>query len=131
VSAAQVRILIYGSDSDGWPDALIWDSGALSAATTNSYVEGTSLIPSLTKGTLYWLGALSSANATLRCIAATSTVQIGGIGTTSTAATYGGVVRRTGLTFAAPPNPWGFAASQITAAAAGSALPPQILARFA
>jgi hypothetical protein len=127
VASAQVRILVYAADADGWPTTLLWDSGALDAATSNTYRESAASVPTFAKGVLYWLGVLSSSTAATRRVALGAAVQIGGIGATATTATYGSVVRRTGLTFAAPPDPWGFAATQIT----NGVVPPQILARFA
>jgi hypothetical protein len=127
VASAQVRILVYASNADGWPTTLTWDSGALDAATTNTYRESTVGVPTFTKGALYWLGVLHSSTARVRAVPLGAAVQIGGIGATATTATYGSVVRRTGLTFASPPNLWGFTASQIT----NGVVPPQILARFA
>jgi hypothetical protein len=127
VTSAQVRILVYAADADGWPTTRIWDSGALDAATTNTYRENGTAVPTFAKGVLYWLGILSSSTAAVRCVPLGAAVRIGGIGATATTATYGSVVRRTGLTFASPPDPWGFAATQIT----NGIVPPQILARAA
>jgi len=127
VTSAQVRILVYASDASGWPTTRLWDSGALDAGTSSTYRESTVGVPTFTKGVLYWLGILSSSTAAVRCVPLGAAVRIGGIGATATTATYGSVVRRTGLTFAAPPDPWGFAATQIT----NGIVPPQILARAA
>ena len=127
VAAANLRVLVYASDADGWPTTLLWDSGSLTATTSTQYREGTSGVPTFTKGVLYWLGVLHSSTATVRAVPLGAAVQIGGVGATATTANHGSIVRRTGLTFASPPNPWGFAASQVT----NNIPPPAILVRAA
>lgn len=127
VAGASLRVLVYSSDASGWPDALLWDSGSLTATTSTQYREGTASVPTFTKGVLYWLGVLHSSTATVRAHALGSAMQIGGVGATATTGNFGSIVRRTGLTFASPPNPWGFSASQIT----NNVAPPMVLARAA
>lgn len=127
VAAANLRVLVYSADVSGWPDVLLWDSGSLTATTSTQYREATASVPTFTKGVLYWLGVLHSSTATVRAVPLGAAIQIGGVGATATTANFGSVVRRTGLTFATPPNPWGFAASQIT----NNIAPPMVLARAA
>lgn len=127
VAAANIRLLVYAADADGWPTTLLWDSGSLTATTNGQYREAIASIPTFTKGVLYWVGVLHSSTATVRAVPLGAAVQFGGVGATATTANYGSVVRRTGLTFASPPNPWGFATSQIT----NNIPPPAILARAA
>lgn len=125
VASAQVKVLVYASDANGWPSTLLFGGTALSAATTNTFVFDSAGLPTFTAGTTYWIGVLSSSTATVRAHALGAVQAIGGVGTTATTATYGSVVRRSGLTFATPPNPWGFDVTQIT----NNVAPPALVGR--
>lgn len=112
VAASNVKVVIYSTGSDGWPEDLLYETANLSCATTGYKSE--SLTFSFNSGTMYWVGVRHSSTATLRTINVSSAVNLGLTG--STATTYANVLRST-VTFAnAAPDPYTFAASQLTAA---------------
>lgn len=110
-AASTVTVVIYSADEDGWPDTLLWSSADLDSTTTG-YKSSSGLV-TLDAGTMYWTGVLALGGApTVRASPLSSTVCVGGVGTSATAVNYGSVVRRSGLS--AAPASWAFAASQIT-----------------
>lgn len=122
VAGSQVKVVIYSAGSDGWPDALLYETAALSSAATGYVSEA--LTFTFDSGTTYWIGVRHSATATLRTINVSSAVNLGL--TSSTATSYASLLRST-VTFAsAAPDPYTFAASQLTAAT-----PPSIRMRAA
>lgn len=115
VASSQIKIVIYGSDSNGRPDALLYETAALSTATTGQKFEDISPL-SLLKGRTYWFGIRHSSTATLSSWAVAATPDINGGTAISTSARK--ILRRT-LTFAtAATDPWGFVSSEISSAAA-------------
>lgn len=120
VASAQVKLLIYDSDANGYPGALIFESGALAAATTNAIAEAT-ISPSqaFVAGHVYWVGVRHSSTSTLRAVALGSCPAFG---TTSTGTAYYTVCRRT-LAFAtAAPSNWAFANGDRVAGIAPTAI---------
>lgn len=104
VAAAQVKLVIYDSDANGYPGALLYESAALAAATTNAIAEAT-MSQAFVAGHIYWVGVRHSSTSTLRAIALGAAPAFG---TSSTGNAYYTVLRRT-LTFAtAATNPWAF-----------------------
>lgn len=104
VASALGKVVIYSADANGWPDELLYESGNLDFSTTGMK-EGT-LSFSFSSGVQYWVGVRHSSTATLRTINVSSAVNLGL--TSSTAANYATILRRT-VTFAnAAPNPWNF-----------------------
>lgn len=104
VAAALGKVVIYSSDANGWPDALLFESGNLDFSTTGYKSEA--LTFTFSSGVQYWVGVRHSANATLRSINVSSAVNLGL--TSSTASNYATILRRT-VTFAnAAPDPWTF-----------------------
>lgn len=121
------QIVIYSSNADGYPDALLWAGSAFTLGASAAYYEATNSIPTFTKGVIYWFGTICSGNPTLRTTALGNAIQIGGIGTTGTTANYGTVIRRTsGVAISSLPNPFNFVSSEIT----NNVTPPMILFRF-
>ena len=110
VAGSLLRCFIYGSNSQGWPDQLLYEGdGDLSGATA-AYV-GHTLDFSFNTGIKYWLGARYSANTTVRGI---------GLGSLSTlgVTTQGGLSYNTkilrAITFAnALPQSWAFEPSDL------------------
>jgi hypothetical protein len=94
VASANVRIWIYTPDSDGWPSALLWDSGNLDAATF-AFREVTSGLPDIDAHPLLWYGIAHDSNPAVQ-------------------PNPGSVIRRTGITLSSPPNPWVFSAAELT-----------------
>jgi hypothetical protein len=113
LAAAQAKIVVYASDTNGRPDALLFESGVLDMSTLGTKTAAFSL--SLEKYRLYWFGVRHSSTATVSAWAVNAVPDINGGTTISTAARKS--IRRT-LTFgtAAPTN-FGFLASEITVSA--------------
>lgn len=123
VASAQVKVVIYGSDANGWPGALLHESAAITAATTGYQSETLSF--TFSAATQYWVGVRHSSTSTLRTVAVASAKNLG-LGGSNTA-NYFTILRRT-LAFAtAAPNPWGF----VTADLVNNVTPPSVRFRAA
>jgi hypothetical protein len=119
VAAAEVKLLVYASDADGYPGTLIHETATMSAATTNTTQEAT-LAFTFLAGVMYWVGIRHSSTATMRAVALASTPSLGLSGVD--AATHFTVLRRT-LTYAtAAPSPWAFVAGDRVASIAPTAI---------
>lgn len=111
-AGAAGKILVYTSDAAGWPSARVYDSGSLNLNVGSATHLSAASAVTFTAGTLYWVGIqFDSTAATCRTMNLGSVLDIAGLGTSPTAAGVTTLVRRTGLTFASPPNPWGGLAS--------------------
>jgi hypothetical protein len=122
VAGANVKIVIYNTGANGWPNALLYESADISAATA-AYAFAT-LSFTFLSGTIYWVGVRHSSTATLRTINVSSACNYGLVSSSGT--TYANVLRKS-VAFANPaPNPWGFAVSDLVAAT-----PPSIRFRAA
>lgn len=115
VTPSNAKIVIYDSDADYKPDALIWESASLST-TTSIFVSDTVNIPALQANTLYWIGVLAEGGPGLRSIAAGQTTSLG-LNTTSGSGLLN-AFRRTGLTFPTVPNPFGVGSATLVSATA-------------
>jgi hypothetical protein len=105
VASAEIKIVIYSSDANGWPDLLLYESAGIAAATNNAYAN-VALTFTFSSGVQYWVGVRHSSTATLRTINVSSAVNLGL--TSATASNYATVLRRT-LTYAtAATSPWNF-----------------------
>lgn len=123
VASAQGKVVIYEAGADGWPDTLLFESGALDFSSTGYKSEA--LTFTFTSGKIYWIGARHSSTATIRTINVSSSVNLGLI--SSTAANYATLLRRT-VTFAnSAPNPWNFVNGDRVAAST----PPSVRFRAA
>lgn len=123
VAGALFKIVIYSADSNGWPDALLYESTDLSGAATGYAFEAVSF--TFSSGVQYWVGVRHSSTCTLRTINVSSAVNLGL--TSSTAANYATILRRT-LTYAtAAPSTWSFVNSDRVA----NVTPPSIRFRAA
>lgn len=123
VASALAKVVIYSSDADGWPDALLYESGNLDCGTTG--MKEATLDFTFASGVQYWVGVRHSSTATLRTINVSSAVNLGL--TSSSAANYATILRRT-VTFAnAAPDPWTFTNTDRTA----NVTPPSIRFRAA
>lgn len=116
VAGALARILIYGSDAQGRPDALLLETADLDLSTTGAKLATMAL--TLRQGRTVWLGIRHSSTATLSTWPATATPDVNGGATPATTARK--VLRRTLPWGSAAPTPWGFASSEINPAAATS-----------
>lgn len=122
VASAHARALVYSAGTDGWPDALLADSGSLDASAA-AYVFGASTL-AFTKGTVYWVGSHSDSTATLRCCNTSCCWQLGL--STSSSANYFSILRRS-VTYGSAPTSWG----ATTAADLGAAAAPSVRWRVA
>lgn len=123
VASALGKILVYGSDAAGLPDALLLETGTLDFGTTG-FKSVTGAL-SFVKDGIYWLGIRHSSTATLNTHQ-TYTCPSLDWGTTPTSASALKLYRRS-LAFATgAANPWGFSAAE---ALAGT--PPAIFLRQA
>lgn len=104
VASSTVKVFIYGSNADGWPDELLYESAPISSATA-TYAFAT-LDFTFDSGRQYWLGVRHSATATLRSINTSSAVNLGLTGSANS--NYATILRRT-ITYAnALPANWNF-----------------------
>lgn len=110
VAGALGRCCIYGSDANGWPDALLYEGPSNLDYSTTGF-KAHSLDFTFESGRQYWLGHIHSSNAQLRSVPIASMVNLGISSGGATA--YDTVLRRT-LTFANPlPSSWGFISSDL------------------
>lgn len=120
VASALAKIVIYNSNDDGVPDALIYESGDIDCSSTG----GKEITVDITfeANRIYWLGTRHSSTATLRTIVSSSALNMGM--SSSNSSTMLSCLRRT-VTFAsAAPDPWNFADSD-----AVFATPPSVRMR--
>lgn len=127
VASATCKVLVYEADVNGWPATSRYIGPALSCATTNTFVSDGAGLPSFVAGTTYWIGVIHSSTATLRAWNVGNAAAFGGIGTTATTTNFGTVLRRASLTYASPPAPWSFLATDIV----NNVGPPIVFARSA
>jgi hypothetical protein len=114
VASALAKVVVYSSDANGRPDALILETGTFDLGTTGAKTVAAS--QALTAGTLYWVGVRHSSTATLRGIPVAGLPSLGVAAATASAINT--MVRRT-LTFAtAAPSSWVFAAGELASAIA-------------
>ncbi len=114
VAGALARLLIYTSDANGRPDALLLETPDLDLGTTG--VKLATVAIALRQGRTLWLGTRHSANATTSAWPLTATPDLNG--GTAPVTTARKVLRRT-VAWATPaPATWGFTATEIAATAA-------------
>lgn len=114
VAAALAKIVIYSSDAQGRPDALVHETGTLDLSTTGNKTATVSL--TLSQGRPYWLGLRNSSTATVSAWHVSSTPDING-GTTMVT-TSRKTLRRTVAFATAAPSSWGFLSSEISSSIA-------------
>lgn len=113
VAGSLFRVLIYNSDSNGWPDVLQSVSVDLNAATSNTFLEETRNF-TFVKNTVYWLGIWKSSTASFRTVPLGNSLNLGLV--SGGATSYSAILRRI-VTFNAGnsanvPNPWVFSAAE-------------------
>ena len=111
VAGSLLRCFIYGSDSQGWPDQLLYEGNDDLSGAAVAYV-GHALNFSFNTGIQYWLGVRYSSNTTVRGVGLSS---LGSLGLAAAAnVAYNTKVLRT-ITFAdALPQSWEFGPSGLT-----------------
>jgi hypothetical protein len=113
VASALGKIVVYASDANGRPAALILETGDLDFSTTG--VKTATISQNLYAGRTLWLGIRHSSTATLSAWALTATPDLNGEAPMTTARK---TLRRT-LTYAtAAPSTWGFVSTETSSAAA-------------
>jgi hypothetical protein len=118
VAGALFKIVIYSSNANGWPDALLYESADLSAATA-AFTEAI-LSFTFAAGVRYWVGLRKSSTATFRTVPTSSCPNLGLLSNNATS--YATILRRT-LTYASPaPAIWGF----VNADRVANVTPPSI-----
>lgn len=109
-ASANAKVVIYSSDSNGWANALLYESANLDCSTTGFK----SVVPTFTftASTKYWIGyRSSSASLAFRSIANSDIRRLGRENATSTGIYF--ALRRT-LTFAtAATDPWSFTSTDL------------------
>jgi hypothetical protein len=112
IAAALGKCLIYSSDANGWPDALVFSGTPdLDFSTTGYKAHATSF--TFDSGRQYWLGVWTSSTATIRSINVASLVNLGL--TSNTSSVYANSLIRS-VPYGAAPNPWVFNLSELTTA---------------
>jgi len=110
VAGSLLRCFIYGSNSQGWPDQLLYEGNDNLSGAAVAYVSH-ELDFSFNTGIQYWLGVRYSANSKVRGVNPSS---LGNLGLAAAAnVAYNTKVLRT-ITFAdALPQSWAFQASDL------------------
>jgi hypothetical protein len=110
VAGSLLKCFIYGSNSQGWPDQLLYEGSDDLSGAAVAYV-GHTLDFSFNTGIQYWLGVRYSANTSVRGVGLSS---LGNLGlSTASGTTYDTKVLRN-ITFAnALPQSWAFQDSDL------------------
>ena len=124
LAAALGKIILYDSDANGLPNALLAETATLDFATTGAKEATASL--TLRKGLTYWFGMRHSATATISAWPTQSAPDLTG---NSINVNMRKIIRRT-LAFAtAAPSTWGYLVSEVQASS--TLAPPAIWLRSA
>lgn len=123
-TSALAKIVIYNSDSNGWPDQLVYQGDSDLDCSTTGYKFHT-LDFKFDSGRQYWIGVIFNSNLSIRAINLGSAVNLGING--STGENYFTVLRRT-ITYGDNlPSSWNF----VTGDRAANVNPPSIRMRAA
>jgi len=122
VASALVRVVLYGSTTEGWPHQLLYESADVDCSSNGAknFAPGSAI--SIAAATQYWIGLRSNSNPVIRCIPLTSASNLGLPSANATAYACG--LRRSFSFASAAPTTWAFDPSDIPAS--GNALPPSI-----
>ena len=111
VAASTVKIILYASDTDGKPTALIVETATLDTASTG--VKEATVSLTLRKGVTYWVGIRHSGAPTLSLFGQAATPEL----TTDGITVNPRKVLRQTLTYAtAAPDPWVYAVGDVSSA---------------
>lgn len=115
-AGTNIKLLVYAHDTaTGWPGARLWVSGAISTASSSTYVSTSASIPTFTAGTYYWLGMIADGAPTIRCQTTVADTLLGHMATTA-ATTCAIALLNASDSYASPAATWTFATSQLSAA---------------
>jgi hypothetical protein len=110
IASSLLKCFIYDSNSQGWPDQLLYEGASDLSGAAVAYVAHT-LDFSFNAGIQYWLGVRYSSNTTIRGVSASSCCNLGLSAAAGT--TYNTKILRA-ITFAnALPQSWAFQASDL------------------
>ena len=106
VASSELKLIVYGAGTDGWPDALIHETAAMETATTGAKTSTWSY--TFLAGVVYWVGARYSHNSiNLRGTDKGSSPQLGHLGEAQL--NVFNMLQRSSVAFAsAAPDPWAF-----------------------
>jgi hypothetical protein len=108
VASSLAKVVIYSSDSDGWPDTLLYEGDSDLDCSTTGYKFHT-LDFTFDSGRQYWLGVRYNSNQTIRAVQASSAVNLGVNG--SNGGNYFTILRKT-VNYTDPtPATWSFVAT--------------------
>ncbi len=110
-TGGDAKVIVYASDSNGWPSTLIKETGNLSMGTAAPTFVGEAWSYTFTANTKYWVGFRSSAGGQLRSLTGTWMPYLGRESATSNA-TFG-ALRRTLAFGTAAPSTWSFTSSDL------------------
>lgn len=108
VAASSVRLLIYSTGSNGWPDNKLYESADVDTSATG--YKFASLSFTFSSDVPYWVGIHENGTATLRTVNLASALNLGL--TSSSATTYATLLRKV-VTYGSAPDPWGFASADL------------------
>jgi hypothetical protein len=109
VASSLCKVILYASDSNGNPGALIAQTADMDTSTNG--VKTATLAYSFVRGTQYWIGARYNSNPTLSTWAPGATPDIHG---SAPVTTKRKIYRRTSYPYGDPAaDPWGFLTSEI------------------
>jgi hypothetical protein len=83
-ASSQVRIVCFSANSNGRPDALLWESADFDTSTTGEKIDGTDR--TIDKGVTYWLGVRTTGTPTVSVTPLAGAWPINGSAAFSTAA---------------------------------------------
>jgi hypothetical protein len=111
------KIVVYSTDSNGWPDELLLETGDIDTSSTGAaYVSASYTFLS---GVQYWLGVRYSASVTIGAINVSSSVNLG-LSSNNATAYYKSLLRNS-VTYAnGAPDPWAFVSSDLSTGTAPS-----------
>jgi hypothetical protein len=124
VAGSLAKVVIYSSDSNGWPDQLLFEGSSDLDCSTTGY-KFHSLDFTFDSGRQYWLGVRFNSTQSIRSLALASAVNLGVNG--SSGNTYFSTLRRTITYSNSAPSNWNF----VTGDRAANVTPPSIRMRAA
>jgi hypothetical protein len=124
VADSLAKVVIYSSDSNGWPDQLLFEGSSDLNCSTTGY-KFHSLDFTFDSGRQYWLGVRFNSTQSIRSVNLASAVNLGVNG--SGGNTYFSVLRRTITYSNSSPSDWNF----VTGDRAANVTPPSIRMRAA
>lgn len=113
-ASSEMKIMIYASGTDGWPDALLKETAGIATISGGYRFEAQSPPVTLYPGVKYWVGWRFSGAPSVRVIALGSAINLGPAGTSGN--TYYTILRRSILYSSPAPSNWVFSPTERVAA---------------